>query len=91
MNKEALDGTLCRTGFERVCGLLIYSLCVTVVRHTVENTHFCQLSTSADTDKWPRDTVETEGTSVNNCTVPTNQGQDLFSCIPSYLIFFMCR
>jgi hypothetical protein len=43
LNKEALDGTPWKTGFERGCGLLIYSACVTVIRHTVEDTHFFNL------------------------------------------------
>jgi len=58
LNKEALDGAPWRDGFERGCGLLIYSVCVTVVRHTLEDTHFYQFNTTSDTDKWPRGFVE---------------------------------
>jgi hypothetical protein len=57
LNKEALDGTPWRTGFERGCGLFIYSVCVTVVSHTLEDKHFYQFSTTLDTDKWSRDFV----------------------------------
>jgi len=59
LNKETLDGTPWRTGFEKGCGLLIYSVCVTVVSHTLEDTHFCQFSTTSDIEKWSRDFVET--------------------------------
>jgi hypothetical protein len=37
---ETLDGTLWRTGFERDYGLLICSLCLAFVRHTVQDTQW---------------------------------------------------
>jgi hypothetical protein len=60
LNTKALDGTLWRTGFERDYGLLIFSLCLAFVRHTLQDTDICQFNTSSDTDKWPRGFVMTK-------------------------------
>jgi hypothetical protein len=60
LNTNALNGTLWKTGFERDYGLLIYSLFLAVVRHTLQDTQFFQFNTPSDIDKWPRGFVETK-------------------------------